>query len=94
MSRTLLLDEQIAAWLVEHPDWLRSEGTVQLRDFPTAIALVVAVGDVAQGMDHHPDIDIRYDTVRFAVSTHSAGGLTALDLTLAQRIDELAQSLA
>ena len=70
MSRTLLLDEQIAAWLVEHPDWLRSEGTVhrtvQLRDFPTAIALVVAVGDVAQGMDHHPDIDIRYDTVRFA----------------------------
>ena len=41
-------------------------------------------------MDHHPDIDIRYTTLTFTLLTHSEGGLTAKDLDLAGRIDQLA----
>ncbi|MCU1689781.1 MAG: 4a-hydroxytetrahydrobiopterin dehydratase, partial [Jatrophihabitantaceae bacterium] len=67
---------------------------VKCPGFPAAIALVVAVADAAQEADHHPDIDIRYDTVRFALSTHSAGGLTALDLRLAERISALVEATA
>lgn len=64
--------------------------TVQLPSFPAAIALVVEVAKVAEEMDHHPDIDIRWRTVTFRCATHSAGGVTGRDITLARRIDALA----
>ena len=48
-----------------------------------------AVGALAEEMDHHPDIDIRWNTVTLRLTTHSAGGLTQLDLELARRIDAL-----
>jgi 4a-hydroxytetrahydrobiopterin dehydratase len=51
---------------------------------------VQQVADEAERRDHHPDIDIRWRTLRFALSTHSAGGLTQLDLDLADEIDRLA----
>jgi 4a-hydroxytetrahydrobiopterin dehydratase len=41
-------------------------------------------------MDHHPDIDIRWNKVKLTLATHSAGGLTDIDFTLARRIDRLA----
>jgi 4a-hydroxytetrahydrobiopterin dehydratase len=41
-------------------------------------------------MNHHPDIDIRWNTVKLILSTHSAGGLTDLDFMLATKIDKLA----
>ena len=56
----------------------------------TAIAFVVRVGFLAEAADHHPDIDIRWRTVHLALSTHDAGGLTALDFDLATKIDEAA----
>jgi len=55
-------------------------------DFRTAIDVVDVVADDAEEMDHHPDIDIRYRTVAFTLSTHSAGGVTQLDIELAHRI--------
>lgn len=98
MTRNLLARDQIDQWLAEHPDWSGPGDTlmreVKCPGFPAAIALVVAVADAAQEADHHPDIDIRYDTVRFALSTHSAGGLTALDLRLAERISALVEATA
>jgi pterin-4a-carbinolamine dehydratase len=45
---------------------------------------------IAEEMDHHPDIDIRWRTVILCVSTHSAGGLTQMDIEFAQRVDALA----
>jgi 4a-hydroxytetrahydrobiopterin dehydratase len=68
--------------------------TVTAPSFPTAIRLVVEVAEAAEDADHHPDIDIRWRTVTFALSTHSAGGVTAKDTALARRIDELAQAHA
>ena len=54
------------------------------------IRLVQQVAEVAEDLDHHPDIDIRWRTLTFRLSTHSAGGLTAKDLRLATDIDRLA----
>src|SRR5689334_17167338 len=62
-------------------------------DFPAAIRLVDAVAVAAEAMDHHPDMDIRWRTVHFVVSTHSKGGVTDLDLALAERIDGAAAEI-
>lgn len=66
---------------------------LRLASFPAAIAFVDAVAERAEAADHHPDIDIRWRTVALRLTTHSAGGLTALDLALAAEIDELQRSL-
>ena len=62
------------------------------KDFADALAYVNAVGALAEAMDHHPDIDIRWNTVTMRLTTHSEGGLTDLDLELARRIDALSGS--
>ncbi|HUO49416.1 MAG TPA: 4a-hydroxytetrahydrobiopterin dehydratase [Acidimicrobiales bacterium] len=58
-------------------------------DFADSLAFVDGVGALAESMDHHPDIDIRWNVVTLRLSTHSAGGITDLDLELAGRIDAL-----
>lgn len=63
--------------------------TAELPSFPAAIAVVDRVAEVAEELDHHPDIDIRWRTLTFGCVTHSAGGVTAADVTLAGRIDEI-----
>ncbi|MGH9043976.1 MAG: 4a-hydroxytetrahydrobiopterin dehydratase [Acidimicrobiales bacterium] len=57
--------------------------------FAGALAFVNEVGALAEAAGHHPDIDIRWDTVTLVLSTHSAGGLTHNDLDLAAQIDAL-----
>jgi 4a-hydroxytetrahydrobiopterin dehydratase len=59
------------------------------RAFADALAYVNAVGALAEQMDHHPDIDIRWNKVTLRLSTHSAGGITEADLQLGRRIDAL-----
>ncbi len=44
----------------------------------------------AEDLDHHPDIDIRWTSITFSLSTHAAGGVTERDFKLAERIDALA----
>jgi 4a-hydroxytetrahydrobiopterin dehydratase len=61
--------------------------TAQLPSFPAAIAVVGRVAEAAEEMDHHPDIDIRWRTLTFRCATHSAGGVTGKDISLARRID-------
>ena len=63
--------------------------TVELHDFAAALAFVNAVAAAAEAVDHHPDIDIRWNKVRLVLTTHSAGGLTVLDVALAAAIDRL-----
>jgi 4a-hydroxytetrahydrobiopterin dehydratase len=89
-----LLDQaEIARQLGDLPGWAGDTAglhrSVQAPDFRTAVRIVDDVADVAEEMDHHPDIDIRWRTVRFVSSTHSAGGVTQLDIELAHRIDEI-----
>jgi 4a-hydroxytetrahydrobiopterin dehydratase len=63
--------------------------TVELHDFVAALAFVNAVGAAAEAANHHPDIDIRWNKVHLVLTTHSAGGLTVLDVALAAAIDRL-----
>ena len=60
------------------------------RDFAAAMKFVNAVAERAEAANHHPDIDIRWNTVTLRLSSHSAGGLTQADLDLAKEIDGLA----
>lgn len=79
-------DAQLTEWTVAGKSLTR---TVELTSFPAAIEVVNRVADAAEQADHHPDIDIRWRTLTFTLSTHSAGGLTQKDVDLARRIDAL-----
>ena len=59
--------------------------------FGEGIAFVGRVANVADEMDHHPDIDIRYTKVTMSLSTHDVGGITKSDLELAQKIESAAR---
>jgi 4a-hydroxytetrahydrobiopterin dehydratase len=58
-------------------------------DFVDAVRFVDAIVPVAEEANHHPDIAISWNKVTLRLSTHSAGGLTQLDLDLAAKIDQL-----
>ncbi|NLU83834.1 4a-hydroxytetrahydrobiopterin dehydratase [Rhodococcus sp. HNM0569] len=92
----LLSDGEIDAGLAERPGWRRSgdelSRTVESESFPAAIDLVRRVAEVAEELNHHPDIDIRWRKVTYRVTTHSAGGITQLDLDLVSKIDDLIAS--
>jgi 4a-hydroxytetrahydrobiopterin dehydratase len=94
----LLSDDEVAAALAGLSGWTGTteavSRTVEAADFLAAIALVNRVAEAAEAADHHPDIDIRWRTVTFTLSTHSAGGVTGKDMEMARRIDELAAAPA
>ncbi|WP_019929325.1 4a-hydroxytetrahydrobiopterin dehydratase [Nocardia sp. BMG111209] len=98
MSTALLTDEEIAAALTDLPEWTRTGDsigrTVEAASFLAGIGLVTRVATAAEAADHHPDIDIRWRRVTFTLSTHSAGGLTRLDVLLAHEIDLMAAQSA
>jgi 4a-hydroxytetrahydrobiopterin dehydratase len=68
--------------------------TVGLRSFPAAIEVVDRVAKVAEEMDHHPDIDIRWRTLTFRCVTYSARGVTDRDIKLAERIDGIVAAVS
>ncbi len=61
--------------------------SVELPNYPAAIRCVGDVSADAEAMNHHPDIDIRWRTLHFTLSTHSEGGITQLDIELAHQIE-------
>jgi 4a-hydroxytetrahydrobiopterin dehydratase len=88
-----LSPDDVSAALSSLPLWSGGpdgiERTLKLPSFRAAAEAVSVIADVAEQLDHHPDMDLRWTKVRVAVSTHSAGGLTELDLQLARRVDLL-----
>jgi len=93
----LLSSDDIAAALTELTGWSGDpsgiERSIKAPSFLAGIRLVDAVAEAAETADHHPDIDIRWRTVTFRLSTHSAGGVTGKDVALAKQIDALASDL-
>ncbi|HEX4362869.1 MAG TPA: 4a-hydroxytetrahydrobiopterin dehydratase [Pseudonocardia sp.] len=83
----LLDDSAVTEALRELPGWAREGDALvraaQLPSFPAAITVVDRVAELAERANHHPDIDIRWRTLTFRCSTHSAGGITDLDVQLA-----------
>jgi 4a-hydroxytetrahydrobiopterin dehydratase len=84
---------QIKEALGSVPNWTQKGDnitrTFQFKDFPGAIQFVNALAKIAEEANHHPDIDIRWNKVTLALSTHDAGGLTAKDFELAKKFDQL-----
>ena len=62
---------------------------VRRRDFGEALEYVNAVGRLAELAGHHPDIDIRWNSVTLRLMTHSLGGITDADVSLAKQIDKI-----
>ena len=89
--RTPLSDIEIQRQLGALSGWMRRGRelvrTYEFSTFAQAIAFVDRIAPIADAQDHHPDIDIRYNTVVLHLSTHSAGGITGNDFKLAMAID-------
>lgn len=89
----LLDEEEITAALAGLPGWSRAgetiTTTVELADFRAAMLFAGAVAYLAEQASHHPDILIQWNRVTLTLSTHSAGGLTGADTSLARTIGSL-----
>ncbi len=77
------------------PKW-RKNGSIisrsyEFKDFVAALKFVNRVGRLAEKAWHHPDIDIRWNRVALALTTHDEGGLTAKDFVLAKTFDAAAR---
>ena len=88
-----LSPDELSAALRDLPLWSGDvtgiRRTVELPSFRDAVAAIVAIADVAEEMDHHPDVDLRFRRLHLLLVSHSAGGVSELDLELARRIDAL-----
>ena len=88
--------DDVLAFLALAPAWESIDDALVRRatapTFAAGIRWVTQVAEVADRMDHHPDIDIRWRTVTFALATHSEGGITDKDVELAREIDRLLSS--
>lgn len=96
MARPTKLETAVVdAWLAGNPGWVREGAGALVRafkfpDFSAALGFVVRVGLVAEKRDHHPDIELGWGKARVLWSTHDAGGITQLDLDLAEATSKLA----
>jgi 4a-hydroxytetrahydrobiopterin dehydratase len=88
---TALTAKEINLRLKAVPDWSKRAQTIsrtfKFKDFLYSLDFVGRVAKKAQKLNHHPDLDIRYDKVKLALTTHEAGGLTSKDFTLAEQCD-------
>lgn len=77
---------RLADWKLDKGELVR---TFEFADFRASLAFVNAVGGLAEEAGHHPDIDIRYNKVHLELVSHDAGGITAKDFDLAEKINGL-----
>jgi 4a-hydroxytetrahydrobiopterin dehydratase len=91
-----LTPEARTAALARLAGWKEASGrdaitrTFVFSDFNAAFGFMTRAALVAEKMDHHPEWSNVYKTVQVTLSTHDAGGLTALDVTLAEAMDRIA----
>ena len=97
MSAHLLTPDQLQALSKQLPLWSLVNGKLrrELRftDFVEAFGFMSQVALVAEAMGHHPEWSNVWNRVVIELTTHDAGGLSDLDVCLAQRIDQLANHL-
>lgn len=91
---TDLSTDQVDSFLNERHAWTRDGESISrtfvFGDFNEALGFVVRIGAASEVVDHHPDIDIRWNKVTCVLSTHSEGALTSKDLELAAKFDQIA----
>jgi 4a-hydroxytetrahydrobiopterin dehydratase len=93
--RAPLSDQEIGRGLQHLPGWFHEAGALvkiyPTSGWPVTLLLVNAIGFVAEALDHHPDLEVHWGKVKVRLSTHSAGGVTPMDLELARQIDDVAK---
>lgn len=93
-----LTTKEILLRLKAVPNWSKRAKTIhrafQFAGFLDSIAFVNRIAKRAQKLNHHPDIDIRFNKVTLQLTTHDAGGLTEKDFVLARQSDEDFSKLA
>jgi len=98
ISMPTLTSKEISLHLKAVPEWMKRAGTIYrtftLDGFPKSITFVQRIAKLAQKINHHPDIDIRFDKVTLRLTTHDQGGLTEKDFTLARNCDEAFSKLS
>jgi 4a-hydroxytetrahydrobiopterin dehydratase len=84
---------EIHAAMTKLNGWSLEDGAIvkgfSFENFKESLNFVNKVGEVAERMEHHPDIVIQFDTVRLSLVTHSENGVTNKDFALAEEIDKL-----
>jgi 4a-hydroxytetrahydrobiopterin dehydratase len=98
MSREPLSQEDIETRLAGlHAGWTgttqKLSRSIEFADFPTAVEFINRLAPQCENLDHHPDLALRWRWVDVELSTHSAGGVTDMDTTLAGIVDEVAAGL-
>ena len=90
---TDITQADIDAFLSDHTEWELEDDTItrtfSFADFNEAMGFVTRAAIASEVADHHPDIDIRWNKVTVALSTHSVGALTSKDLKLAAAFDAM-----
>ncbi len=88
-----LTDEEIDQRLRLLPHWKRAGKALECRadfpSFPAAIGFINGAAIIAETLDHHPDLDIRWRTVVIRLSSHDAGGVTEMDFKLLAALEPL-----
>jgi 4a-hydroxytetrahydrobiopterin dehydratase len=88
-----LKPEHVSRLMKTVPKWGRRSRTIwrkfEFEGFMDSIEFVKRVARKAEDNDHHPDIDIRWNKVTLTLSTHSEGGLTQKDFSMARQCSEI-----
>ncbi len=92
----VLSDDIIHEKLKNLPGWIftenRLEKEFQLKDFVSVISFITRFANFAEKINHHPDFYVYgWNKIKFSISTHSEGGVTELDFSLANKIQSLFQ---
>jgi 4a-hydroxytetrahydrobiopterin dehydratase len=92
LSQSAIRDarESVPSWKCRSSTLVR---TFEFEDFATAMRFVNRVARLAEKANHHPDIDIRWNEVKLALTTHDEGGLTAKDFAVARQCDRAAEAV-
>ena len=72
----------------------RLYGSFDTGDFATGLKLVERVGELAESIHHHPDVELHYGSVTFTLTSHDVGGVSSRDTELARQIRELVEPLS
>lgn len=89
----LLVADDLSTALKKCPEWEHEKNaitrTIEFEEFNDAIDFVNDLAEIAEEAQHYPEITIRHSKVLLKLTTHDAGGVTELDIELAQRVDNL-----
>jgi 4a-hydroxytetrahydrobiopterin dehydratase len=89
-----LSDKQVVRALADLPGWSLEDGMVTkefaFESYAAGVVFAVACAQVAEKLNHHPDLLVGYRKVRVSFVSHDAGGLTAYDIEAARRVQALA----